>query len=70
MPEKGRAAHFYFEASDSMEGTERRRLQMTREEARKRQKLVEKMTLEEKCSQLRYDAPAVKRLGYRRILVE
>ena len=37
---------------------------MTREEARKRaEALVEKMTLEEKCSQLRYDAPAVKRLG-------
>ena len=37
---------------------------MTREEARKRaEELVGKMTLEEKCSQLRYDAPAVKRLG-------
>ena len=37
---------------------------MMREEARKRaEALVEKMTLEEKCSQLRYDAPAVKRLG-------
>ena len=39
-------------------------MQMTREEARKRaEELMEKMTLEEKCSQLRYDAPAVKRLG-------
>ena len=37
---------------------------MNREEARKKAtELVSKMTLEEKASQLRYDAPAVKRLG-------
>lgn len=37
---------------------------MRREEARKRAKeLVGKMTLEEKASQLKYDAPAIKRLG-------
>jgi beta-glucosidase len=37
---------------------------MNREEARKKAtKLVSKMTLEEKASQLRYDAPAIKRLG-------
>ena len=37
---------------------------MTRKEARERAKeLVAKMTLEEKCSQLRYNAPAIKRLG-------
>ncbi len=37
---------------------------MNREEARKRaQELVLKMTLEEKASQLRFDAPAIKRLG-------
>lgn len=41
---------------------------MMREEARKRaEALVEKMTLEEKCSQLRYDAPLSKDLEYRRI---
>ena len=35
-----------------------------REEARKRaQDLVSRMTLEEKASQLRYDAPAIPRLG-------
>ena len=37
---------------------------MNREEARKKAtELVSKMTLEEKVSQLRYDAPAIKRLG-------
>lgn len=37
---------------------------MNREEARKKaEALVGKMTLEEKASQLRYDAPAVRRLG-------
>ncbi|MCC8102736.1 MAG: glycoside hydrolase family 3 C-terminal domain-containing protein [Clostridiales bacterium] len=37
---------------------------MKREEARsKAQELVSKMTLEEKASQLRYDAPAIERLG-------
>lgn len=37
---------------------------MTREQARaKAHELVEKMTLEEKASQLRYDAPAIERLG-------
>lgn len=37
---------------------------MNREEAREKAKeLVSKMTLEEKASQLRYDAPAIKRLG-------
>ena len=37
---------------------------MNREEARKKaEALVAQMTLEEKASQLRYDAPAIKRLG-------
>lgn len=37
---------------------------MTREEARRRAKeLVSQMTVEERASQLRYDAPAVERLG-------
>jgi beta-glucosidase len=37
---------------------------MNREEARNRAKeLVAKMTVEEKASQLRYDAPAIDRLG-------
>lgn len=37
---------------------------MNREEARKKAtELVSQMTLEEKASQLRYDAPAIKRLG-------
>lgn len=37
---------------------------MTREEARKKaEALVAQMTLEEKASQLKYDAPAIKRLG-------
>ena len=37
---------------------------MKREEARKKaEKLVSKMTLEEKASQLKYDAPAIERLG-------
>ena len=37
---------------------------MNREEARKKAvELVNKMTLEERASQLRYDAPAIKRLG-------
>lgn len=37
---------------------------MRREEARKRaEELVSKMTLEEKASQLRYDSPAIPRLG-------
>ena len=37
---------------------------MNREEAReKAKKLVSQMTLEEKASQLRYDAPAISRLG-------
>ena len=37
---------------------------MNREEARKRaHELVAKMTVEEKASQLRYDAPAIDRLG-------
>ncbi len=39
-------------------------VEMTREQARaKAHELVEKMTLEEKASQLRYDAPAIERLG-------
>ncbi|MCC8136901.1 MAG: glycoside hydrolase family 3 C-terminal domain-containing protein [Clostridiales bacterium] len=37
---------------------------MNRKEARKKaEQLVSRMTLEEKASQLRYDAPAIKRLG-------
>ena len=37
---------------------------MNREEAKKKaEALVARMTLEEKASQLRYDAPAIKRLG-------
>ena len=37
---------------------------MNREEAREQaEKLVSQMTLEEKASQLRYDAPAIPRLG-------
>ena len=37
---------------------------MNRDEARKKaQELVSRMTLEEKASQLKYDAPAIKRLG-------
>ena len=37
---------------------------MNREEARKRaENLVSQMTLEEKASQLRYNAPAISRLG-------
>ena len=37
---------------------------MTREEAKKKaHALVAQMTLEEKASQLRYDAPAIDRLG-------
>ena len=37
---------------------------MNREEARKKaEELVSKMTVEEKASQLRYDAPAIRRLG-------
>lgn len=37
---------------------------MDREEARERaQKLVSKMTLNEKMSQLRYNSPAIDRLG-------
>ncbi len=37
---------------------------MKREEAKRRaEELVNKMTLEERASQLRYDAPAIKRLG-------
>ena len=37
---------------------------MNRDEAkRKAEELVSKMTLEEKASQLKYDAPAIKRLG-------
>ncbi len=37
---------------------------MNREEARKKaEELVKQMTVEEKASQLRYDAPAIKRLG-------
>ena len=37
---------------------------MDRKEAKKKAKeLVEKMTLEERASQLRYDAPPIKRLG-------
>ena len=37
---------------------------MKREEARKKaEELVGLMTLEERASQLRYDAPAIKRLG-------
>lgn len=40
------------------------RRKVRREEARKKAtELVSKMTLEEKASQLRYDAPAIKRLG-------
>ena len=39
---------------------------MNRTEARKRAKeLVAKMTVEEKASQLRYDAPAIERLVFR-----
>lgn len=37
---------------------------MKREEARKKaQALVAQMTLEEKASQMKYDAPAIPRLG-------
>ena len=37
---------------------------MNREEARKKaEALVARMTLEEKASQMRYNAPAIKRLG-------
>ena len=37
---------------------------MNRIEARKKaEELVSQMTLEEKASQLKYDAPAIKRLG-------
>ena len=37
---------------------------MTREEARKRaSELVEQMTVEERVGQLRYEAPAIERLG-------
>ena len=37
---------------------------MDRKKARKKAtELVSQMTLEEKASQLRYDAPAIKRLG-------
>ena len=37
---------------------------MTREEAREQAvRLVGQMTLEEKASQLRFDAPAIERLG-------
>ena len=37
---------------------------MKREEARKRaEELVARMTLEERAGQLRYDAPAIERLG-------
>ena len=37
---------------------------MTREEARRRaRELVGQMTVEERASQLRYDAPAIERLG-------
>ena len=37
---------------------------MNREEARRKaEELVGKMTLEERASQLRYDAPPIKRLG-------
>ena len=37
---------------------------MKREEARKKaEQLVSKMTIEEKASQLRFDAPAIERLG-------
>ena len=37
---------------------------MKREEARRRaQELVSRMTLEERAGQLRYDAPAIERLG-------
>ena len=37
---------------------------MNREEAKKKaEALVARMTLEEKASQLRYDAPAIKRLA-------
>ena len=37
---------------------------MTREEARKKaEALVAQMTVEEKASQMRYNAPAIKRLG-------
>lgn len=41
---------------------------MNRDEARKKaQELVSRMTLEEKASQLRYDAPAIKDLESRHI---
>ena len=37
---------------------------MNREKARQRaEELVSKMTIEEACSQLRYDSPAIERLG-------
>ena len=37
---------------------------MTREEARRKaHELVAKMTIEERASQLKYDAPSIKRLG-------
>lgn len=43
---------------------ERIRIYMTRKEARRRAKeLVGQMTVEERASQLRYDAPAIERLG-------
>ena len=42
----------------------RKELIMNYTEARKKaSELAEKMTLEEKCSRLRYDSPAVERLG-------
>ena len=40
------------------------RINMTRQEARRKaEELVGKMTVEEKASQLRFDAPAIERLG-------
>lgn len=46
----------------------RRKLGMNREEAKKKaEALVARMTLEEKASQLRYDAPAIKDWEFRRI---
>lgn len=56
LPAEKAADRFY---RASLEETD-----MRREEARKKaQALVEKMTIEEKASQMRYNAPAIKRLG-------
>lgn len=41
----------------------RKTLKITEKTAKTAKELVEKMTIEEKCSQLRYDSPAVEHLG-------